>query len=107
MVNKHLGTTGHVEVYDCKLRAQEGEDLASIYRELVKFFFQFHDPTMGDRQFNDRGTQYASVIYCTDEEQKRIATEVKDELQVDLLRRVITFFLTLLLMVMRINLYCL
>ena len=36
---------------------------------------------IGDRQGNDKGTQYASVIYCTDDVQKRIATQVKDELQ--------------------------
>ena len=36
---------------------------------------------IGNRQGNDKGTQYASVIYCTDDAQKRIATQVKDELQ--------------------------
>ena len=78
----YVGITGHVEVYDCKFKAEDGKSLNEMYRELVKFFFQFHDPTTGNRQGNDKGTQYASVIYCTDEEQKRIATEVKNELQV-------------------------
>ena len=78
----YVGITGHVEVYDCKFKAEDGKSLNEMYRELVKFFFQFHDPTTGNRQGNDKGTQYASVIYCTDEEQKRIAAEVKNELQV-------------------------
>lgn len=78
------GSTGHVEVYDCKIQTDEGKSnqkISDVYRDLVKFFFQFHDPTTGDRQGNDKGTQYASVIYCTDDVQKRIATQVKDELQ--------------------------
>jgi peptide-methionine (S)-S-oxide reductase len=39
------------------------------------------DPTTKDRQGNDAGTQYASWIFCTDEEQLRIAHKVKEELQ--------------------------
>jgi peptide-methionine (S)-S-oxide reductase len=70
------GTTGHVEVYDLKY---SGGD--AYYEEMVRFFFQFHDPTTLNRQGNDRGTQYASVIYCYTDKQFEIATRVKKELQ--------------------------
>ena len=39
------------------------------------------DPTTKDRQGNDRGTQYASAIFCYDDKQKEIATRVTKELQ--------------------------
>lgn len=70
------GETGHVEVYDFEFQGG-----AEYYERLVKFFFQFHDPTTANRQGNDRGTQYASVIYCYNDEQFEIATRVKKELQ--------------------------
>jgi peptide-methionine (S)-S-oxide reductase len=70
------GATGHVEVYD--LEFSGGEEM---FEKLVKFFFQFHDPTTFNKQGNDSGTQYASVIYCYDAKQMDIASRVKDELQ--------------------------
>lgn len=70
------GTTGHVEVYDCEFTGG-----APYYEAMVRFFFQFHDPTTANKQGNDSGTQYASVIYCYDEAQLQIATQVKEELQ--------------------------
>ena len=65
-----------MEVY--QLEFTGGEE---TYKNLVRFFFQFHDPTTLNRQQNDKGTQYASVIYCFDNKQKDIATKVKEELQ--------------------------
>ncbi len=67
------GATGHVEVYNFQFTGG-----APYYEELVKFFFQFHDPTTLNRQGNDRGTQYASVIYCENAEQLEIANRVNN-----------------------------
>jgi peptide-methionine (S)-S-oxide reductase len=41
----------------------------------LEFFFQIHDPTTKNRQGNDIGTSYRSAIYCTNEEQKRVAED--------------------------------
>lgn len=70
------GTTTHVEVLNVELNNPQRD-----FEELIKFFFLFHDPTTQDQQGNDAGTQYASVIFVTDDEQRRIATEIIDELQ--------------------------
>jgi peptide-methionine (S)-S-oxide reductase len=43
------------------------------YRELLEFFFQIHDPSTPDRQGNDRGSSYRSMILYTSDAQKRIA----------------------------------
>lgn len=45
------------------------------YRELLKVFWENHDPTQGMRQGNDRGTQYRSGIYWFDQEQKQQARD--------------------------------
>jgi peptide-methionine (S)-S-oxide reductase len=45
------------------------------YRRLLEFFFQIHDPTTLNRQGNDIGTSYRSVIFYTSDEQKRIAED--------------------------------
>ncbi|MFV2004508.1 MAG: peptide-methionine (S)-S-oxide reductase MsrA [Gammaproteobacteria bacterium] len=62
------GMTGHNEVvlvvYDPKKISLE---------QLLKAFWQSHDPTQGMRQGNDRGTQYRSGIYCYTDEQKKTA----------------------------------
>ncbi len=47
------------------------------YGELLKVFFEGHDPTQGMRQGNDSGTQYRSAIYTTSPEQQREAESVK------------------------------
>jgi len=62
------GQTGHAEVI--KIRYDQSQiSLAT----LLEFFFVFHDPTTLNRQGNDVGTQYRSVIYYANEEEKRIA----------------------------------
>mmetsp|Transcript_17039 Transcript_17039/g.24622 ORF Transcript_17039/g.24622 Transcript_17039/m.24622 type:complete len:177 (+) Transcript_17039:1236-1766(+) len=70
------GTTGHVEVLWVEMN-----DADKHFEELIKFFFMFHDPTTKNRQGNDAGTQYASWIFCADEEQQKIANKVMAELQ--------------------------
>jgi peptide-methionine (S)-S-oxide reductase len=46
------------------------------YAELVKDFFEVHDPTQGMQQGNDVGTQYRSALYFTSPEQEQTATEL-------------------------------
>jgi peptide-methionine (S)-S-oxide reductase len=70
------GRSGHIEVLFVELRQPEEH-----FEELIRFFFQFHDPTTKDRQGNDRGFQYASWIFCADEAQVAIANRVRGELQ--------------------------
>jgi peptide-methionine (S)-S-oxide reductase len=69
------GDTGHVEV----VRVTFNPDEIS-YRELLDVFFTMHDPTTLNRQGNDAGEQYRSVIFYTDEEQERIAEDVIAEM---------------------------
>lgn len=69
------GNTGHAEV------AQVTFDPNIIsFREILQIFFAIHDPTTLNRQGADVGTQYRSVIFYHDEEQKNIAEEMIDEL---------------------------
>lgn len=77
------GLTGHVEVLNIELEEREGGN-AEVFENLLRFFFQFHDPTTPNRQGNDTGTQYASVIFFNDETQETIAKRVVDELQTHL-----------------------
>ena len=57
------------------------------FAELVKRFFEVHDPTQGMRQGNDVGTQYRSAIYFTTPEQEKVARELTDVYGAELARR--------------------
>ncbi|MHA4893258.1 peptide-methionine (S)-S-oxide reductase MsrA [Pedobacter sp. PWIIR3] len=69
------GTTGHAEVIELTY------DPAKIkYDELLEVFWKTHDPTTLNRQGADVGTQYRSVIFYHNDEQKAIAEKYKKEL---------------------------
>lgn len=64
------GRTGHNEVVQVVFDSEEVD-----YEDLLKVFFESHDPTQGMRQGNDVGTQYRSGIYVTNAEQRVAAEE--------------------------------
>ena len=70
------GMTGHTEVVRVVFNPQR-----IGYPELLKYFWESHDPTQGMRQGGDVGTQYRSAIYATDENQLRLAEESKNAYQ--------------------------
>src|SRR5262245_26808137 len=70
------GRTGHAEVV---LVAYDPSRIS--YKQLLKTFWEDHDPTQGFRQGNDTGTQYRSIILTTDDEQQRIAEMSRDAFQ--------------------------
>lgn len=69
------GATGHAEV----VRVTFDPDEIS-FREILEVFFTAHDPTTLNRQGADVGTQYRSVIFYHDDEQRRVAEEVIREI---------------------------
>ncbi len=56
------------------------------YAELLKIFFETHDPTQGMRQGNDVGTRYRSAIYYSGDEQRRAAEAARDMYNAELAR---------------------
>ncbi len=67
------GSTGHTEVV---LVAYDPAKVS--YEDLLRRFWEGHDPTQGMRQGNDLGTQYRSAIYWTDEAQRAAAESSRD-----------------------------
>jgi peptide-methionine (S)-S-oxide reductase len=65
------GRTGHTEAVRVVYDPQQ-----VTYADLLKTFFEVHDPTQGMRQGNDVGTQYRSAIYWTTPEQEQTAREL-------------------------------
>jgi len=69
------GDTGHAEVI------QVTYDPSQIsYEKLLEIFWKTHDPTTPDRQGNDHGPQYRSVVFYHNDEQKRLAEAYKKKL---------------------------
>ena len=79
------GRTGHAEVVRI-----EFDPARTSYREILEVFFVIHDPTQLNRQGNDIGTQYRSVIFVHSDEQRRVAAEVIAELQSQVSGKVVT-----------------
>lgn len=79
------GTTGHAETiqitFDPKIVA---------YKDLLYIFFRTHDPTTLDKQGPDTGHQYRSVIFCHDDEQRKIAEEALLEAQKNYSDKIVT-----------------
>ena len=70
------GHTGHAEVVQITF------DPATLsYRDLLEIFFSIHDPTTLNRQGDDIGTQYRSVIFFHNDEQRSIAHQVIQEIE--------------------------
>lgn len=69
------GKTGHAEV----VQIMYDPDIIS-YEELLEVFWQTHDPTTPNRQGNDIGPQYRSVIFYHDDKQKELAEYYKEKL---------------------------
>ena len=69
------GNTGHAECTKIDFDPDE-----VTYRDLLTVFFGSHDPTTLNRQGNDVGTQYRSVIFYTTDEQKNISEEFIKEI---------------------------
>ncbi|MEW6714337.1 MAG: peptide-methionine (S)-S-oxide reductase MsrA [Nitrospirota bacterium] len=70
------GTTGHAEAVEILYDPEQ-----TRYEELLDIFWQSIDPTTLNKQFADNGTQYRTVIFYHNEEQKRLALASKDALE--------------------------
>ena len=70
------GKTGHAEVIKITYNPE-----ILPYADLLRIFFSTHDPTTLNRQGYDSGTQYRSVIFFRDENEQKIAEEVKEEMK--------------------------
>ena len=81
------GKTGHVEVVQITFDPE-----VTSYRDILEVFFAIHDPTSMDRQGNDAGTQYRSVIFTHSEQQRRTAQQLIAELDSDAMsgRKIVT-----------------
>ncbi len=69
------GKTGHAEVVQIEFDAN-----VLTYQTILEIFFAIHDPRTLNRQGNDIGSQYRSVIYAHDKEQRMIAQDVIEQL---------------------------
>ena len=70
-----MDTTGHAESVEIEFEPQE-----ISYEELLKIFWNNHDPTTPNRQGPDIGTQYRSVVFYHTPEQQKIAIDMKNKL---------------------------
>ena len=73
------GRTGHTEAVLVVVDPQQ-----TSYDEILRLFWEGHDPTQGMRQGNDQGTQYRSAIYTFDEAQRAAAEASRERFQQEL-----------------------
>jgi peptide-methionine (S)-S-oxide reductase len=76
------GQTGHTEVVRVVY-----DPTKTTYEQLLKVFWESHDPTQGMRQGNDAGTQYRSALYWYDDDQKERALASRAQFQSALQQR--------------------
>ena len=80
-----LGTTNHAEVvkldFDPKIIS---------YEKILEFFFNIHDPTTLNSQGPDFGTQYRSEIFYLNDNQKKVAEEIKNKNNVKFSNKIVT-----------------
>ena len=79
------GATGHAEVVDITYDSE----VISL-AELLDIFFVIHDPTTLNAQGADKGTQYRSVIYYSDEEEKKVILDVINKQQESFSEKIVT-----------------
>jgi peptide methionine sulfoxide reductase msrA/msrB len=70
------GATGHAEAVEITF-----DPTKTSYEKMLSVFFRMHDPTTLNQQHNDIGTQYRSAIFYHDDEQKKLAEEVKAKVE--------------------------
>lgn len=69
------GSTGHIEVVKVTF-----DPAVTSYHDILEVFFTIHDPTTRDRQGNDAGSQYRSVIFFGSDEQRSVAEQTIREI---------------------------
>lgn len=79
------GNTGHAEVVEIIF-----DPSIVSFQKLLEIFFAIHDPTTLNRQGNDVGTQYRSVVFCQSEEQAIVTRKIIRSLQVDFPKPIVT-----------------